>query len=66
MGSVKYIPDTKRPRDCWKKVRYQPRAGRMLIFPAWLYHSVAPNRSRARGKDADRVIVSFNLSQQRR
>ena len=66
MGSVKYIPDTKRPRDCWKKVRYKPLAGRMLIFPAWLYHGVAPNRSRARGKDADRIIVSFNLSQQRR
>ena len=66
MSSVKYIPDTKRPRDCWKKVRYQPRAGRMLIFPAWLYHGVAPNRSRAKGKEADRVIVSFNLSQQRR
>lgn len=66
MGSVKYIPGVRRPRDCWKKVRYQPRAGRMLIFPAWLYHSVAPNRSRARGKKADRIIVSFNLSQRRR
>ena len=66
MSGVKYIPGAKRPRDCWKKVRYKPVAGRMLIFPAWLYHSVGPNRSRAEGKDADRIIVSFNLSQQRR
>ena len=66
MSSVKYIPGAKRPRNCWKKVRYKPLAGRMLIFPAWLYHSVGPNRSRAKGKDADRIIVSFNLSQQRR
>ncbi len=66
MSGVKYITGAKRPRDCWKKVRYKPLAGRMLIFPAWLYHSVGPNRSRAKGKDADRVIVSFNLSQQRR
>lgn len=66
MSGVKYIPGAKRPRDCWKKVRYKPVAGRMLIFPAWLYHSVGPNRSRAKGKDADRIIVSFNLSQQRR
>ena len=66
MSGVKYIPGAKRPRDCWKKVRYKPLAGRMLIFPAWLYHSVGPNRSRAKGKDADRIIVSFNLSQQRR
>ena len=66
MGGVKYIPGTKRPRNCWTKVRYDPRAGRMLIFPSWLYHSVGPNRSEAVGKDADRIIVSFNLSQQRR
>ena len=66
MSGVKYIPGAKRPRDCWKKVRYNPVAGRMLIFPAWLYHSVGPNRSRAKGKDADRIIVSFNLSQQPR
>ena len=66
MGRVKYIPDTKRPRNCWTKVHYRPVAGRMLIFPSWLYHSVGPNQSTAEGKDADRIIVSFNLSQQRR
>ena len=66
MSSVEYIPDTKRPRICWTKVQYKPVAGRMLIFPSWLYHSVAPNQSRAKGKDADRIIVSFNLSQKRR
>ena len=66
MNPVKYIPDTRRPRNCWTKVRYTPVAGRMLIFPSWLYHSVAPNQSRARGKDADRIIVSFNLSQKKR
>ena len=65
MSPVEYIPDTKRPRICWTKVHYKPRAGRMLIFPSWLYHSVGPNRSRAEGKDADRIIVSFNLSQEK-
>ena len=66
MSPVEYIPDTKRPRICWTKVQYKPVAGRMLIFPSWLYHSVGPNRSKAKGKDADRIIVSFNLSQERR
>ena len=66
MSSVEYIPNTKRPRHCWTKVQYKPVAGRMLIFPSWLYHSVDPNRSKAKGKDADRIIVSFNLSQKRR
>ena len=66
MSPVKYIPNTKRPRICWTKVQYKPVAGRMLIFPSWLYHTVAPNRSRAKGKDADRIVVSFNLSQAKR
>ena len=66
MSSVKFVPNTRRPRMCWTKVRYEPVAGRMLIFPAWLYHSVGPNRSTAEGKDADRIIVSFNLSQVKR
>ena len=66
MSPVEYIPDTKRPRICWTKVQYKPVTGKMLIFPSWLYHSVAPNRSKAKGKDADRIIVSFNMSQERR
>lgn len=66
MNAVKYIPGAKRPRSCWTRVKRKPVAGRMLVFPSWLFHSVAPNRSRAKGKAADRIIVSFNLSQQRR
>ena len=66
MTPVEYIPGTRRPRNCWTKVRYNPVAGRMLIFPSWLYHSVAPNRSKAKGKKADRIIMSFNLSQEKR
>lgn len=65
MSPAKFIPGTKRPRMCWTKVQYKPFAGKMLIFPAWLYHSVVPNRSRAEGKKADRIIVSFNLRQAR-
>ena len=63
MNQAKYIPKKKRPRDCWTKVDYKPIAGRMLIFPAWLYHGVDPNSSKESGQKADRVIVSFNMSQ---
>ena len=66
MSRPKYIPDAKRPRISWRKVQYKPVAGKMLVFPSWLYHSVLPNRSKAKGKAADRVVVSFNLSQVRR
>jgi len=58
--------DKKRPRECWTSVKYAPVAGKMLIFPAWLYHAVMPNMSTADSADADRVIISFNLSQRRR
>ena len=66
MSAAQYIPNRKRPRMCWTKVQYEPVAGRMLIFPSWLYHSVVPNRSKAKGNAADRIAVSFNLSQTRR
>lgn len=38
------------------QVRYEPRPGRMLLFPSWLQHGVEPNRS-----DSDRVCISFNV-----
>lgn len=40
----------------FEKVRYAPRPGRVLVFPAWLQHGVEPNLSAA-----DRVCVSFNV-----
>lgn len=39
----------------YKKITYTPKAGRMLIFPSWLYHGVEPNMS-----DEARVCLSFN------
>lgn len=34
-----------------------PREGRMVLFPAWLLHSVVPNRS-----PVERISVAFNLA----
>jgi len=34
----------------------EARAGRLVIFPAWLSHRVPPNRSHN-----DRISVSFNV-----
>jgi uncharacterized protein (TIGR02466 family) len=61
MNQPKYVSKKKRPRDCWTKVNYTPAPGRMIVFPAWLYHGVDTNMS----KD-DRVIVSFNINQSRK
>lgn len=40
----------------FQKIVYQPKAGRMLIFPSWLLHGVEPNLS-----DEERVCLSFNV-----
>jgi len=58
MNPVRYRPDRQMPRDCWPKVNYTPKPGRMIIFPSWLYHGVFPNMSQA-----DRVVISFNIVQ---
>jgi len=47
------------PPSLWKNVEFQPVAGRAIIFPAWVWHEVLPNKS----KDA-RISVSFNFLQQ--
>lgn len=66
MNQPKYETKKKRPRHCWTKVNYKPTPGRMVIFPAWLYHGVDTNMSKEMGRTADRVIVSFNMNQVRR
>ena len=47
------------------KITITPVAGKIVIFPSWLYHSVAPNLSDKTGAEGERVIISFNLNQQR-
>lgn len=63
MHQMKFIPNKKRPKQCWTKVRFTPKAGTMIIFPSWLYHSVGINESEAAGDDGNRIIISFNISQ---
>ena len=66
MNQPKYETKKKRPRDCWTKVNFKPIPGRMIIFPAWLYHGVDTNMSKEKGRAGDRIIVSFNVNQVRR
>ena len=66
MNPPKYENKKKRPRECWTKITFKPVAGRMFIFPAWLYHGVEPNLSTKSGRAGDRVIMSFNANQARK
>ena len=46
------------PPELWREVHYTPRAGTIVMFPAWLWHEVQPNKS----QDI-RMSVSFNFLQ---
>ena len=66
MNQPKYETKKKRPRDCFTKANYKPVPGRMIIFPAWLYHGVASNVSKEIGRAGDRIIISFNVNQMKK
>jgi uncharacterized protein (TIGR02466 family) len=66
MNQPKFENMRKRPKECWTKVNFTPRAGKMIIFPAWLYHAVRPNEAKEKGDLANRVIISFNMSQHKK
>ncbi|MEP4856334.1 MAG: TIGR02466 family protein [Lentilitoribacter sp.] len=65
MLKPKYADRSERPIHTLSNHRFSPRAGRMLIFPSWLYHSVAPNLSKELGAAGERIVISFNLSQRK-
>jgi len=45
-------------RDLWRDANIEPIPGRIIMFPAWLWHSVEPNQS-----NSTRISVSFNFIQ---
>jgi len=45
-------------KSLWRDVNLDPIPGRILIFPAWMWHAVEPNRS-----NDIRISVSFNFIQ---
>ena len=45
-------------RDLWRDANIEPIPGRIIMFPAWLWHSVEPNQS-----NDIRISVSFNFIQ---
>jgi len=62
-GTQLYRPIRKKivePTELWKEIFYKPTAGRLIMFPAWLLHSVWPNES-----EDIRISISFNFLQDR-
>ena len=46
------------PRHLWRECHLDVKEGRIIIFPAWLWHCVEPNES-----NDIRISVSFNFIQ---
>ena len=46
------------PKHLWRDVNLDPIPGRIIMFPAWLWHAVEPNQS-----NDLRISVSFNFVQ---
>jgi len=46
------------PKPLWREVHLESQEGRIVIFPAWLWHCVEPNQS-----NDIRISVSFNFVQ---
>ena len=60
-GAQCTMPNRKKgkvPPELWREVHYQPKAGTVVMFPAWLWHEVQPNNS-----NDIRISVSFNFLQ---
>ena len=46
------------PKHLWREAHLEPKPGRIIMFPAWLWHCVEPNQS-----NDIRISVSFNFIQ---
>jgi len=46
-------------KHLWREVHLEPKVGRIIMFPSWLWHSVEPNKS-----NDIRISVSFNFIQE--
>ena len=52
------MKEGKPPARLWREASYEPKAGRLIMFPSWLNHCVDPNNS-----NDIRISVSFNFMQ---
>ena len=58
-------PSQERP-ESWTRVYFKAIEGRLILFPSWLRHEVEPNGTSCEGDAADRISVSFNITQGKR
>ena len=52
------LKEKQHPIRLWRETSFEPKVGRLIMFPAWLVRAVDPNLS-----DELRISVSFNFMQ---
>ena len=57
-ANINYKTKEKEPQHLCREVHFEPVAGRLIMFPAWLNHMVETNQS-----DEPRISISFNFLQ---
>ena len=67
MGNIlmlpRQLPMNKIPPRLHREAKYNPVEGRMIVFPAFLNHSVEVNKTKKKGERGWRISVSFNFIQ---
>ncbi len=62
-----YFPSQgERRPEVWSEVYYAPIEGRMLFFPAWLWHEVEPNLAVGEGEARESISISLNVFQRKK
>jgi uncharacterized protein (TIGR02466 family) len=61
--SPRYHPEADLPLYAWPEIYFDAKAGRLILFPAWLVHEVEPNTTTLDGEAGHRVSISFNIYQ---
>ena len=47
----------------WDSIFWEPREGRVILFPSWIGHEVEQNLTNVEGEDGYRISISFNINQ---
>ena len=67
MGNIlvlpRQLPMNKIPPRLHREANYDPVEGRMIMFPAFLNHSVKTNNTKKKGEKGWRISISFNFIQ---
>lgn len=61
--NIRYEKGQPKKPEVLSRIFFEPKVGRLLLFPSWLQHEVQPNLSELDGEQGERISMSFNIRQ---